>query len=256
LAKDNPELVKKAVDNSREAMEYFFEKKLSENDKNRIEGKNKIGDEVLEMIASLSNEIAKSHWLKKLAQVLEIKESILTDMLKKVSIRSTINTSGGSVKSEETFSPKSKKETLTQEIIGFMLVYENIWKKAFTEKKEELFLLKNNLLDFMLKNGENLGFSFDNLLKSLESVEDKARVDKIFFEKKYRFGLNNNIEEIIIENPENEFEKILAEIKKEEKKEELEKIQQDLRLAEEREDREATIFLRQEASRILGEINK
>ena len=257
LAKNNPEAMKKSIESATEAMEYFFQKNLTKHNKKEVEGKNKITDEILEMIGNLTNEITKSHWLKKLAEVVEVKEGILTDMLKKANIKSTTtNTSGGSVKSEETFSPKTKKETLVQEIIGLMLVYKNVWKKAFNEEKENPVFQKEALLKFMLENGEKLGFNLDNLLSSISQEENKKKVEKIFFEKKYRFDLNNNIEEIMVDNPEKEFVKILEEIKKENKKAELEKIQHDLKLAEERKDREAVTFLCQEASRILGEINE
>lgn len=256
LAKSEPEIVKKAVENPKEAMEYFFEKKLSQNNKDEAEGKRNIAEETLDMIKNLSNEITQSHWIKKIAQALEIKESILTDMLKKTSIKDRIsNTSRGSVKSEETFSPKSKIETLTQEIIGLVLVYKNIWKKTFEEEKENPVFQKDSLLKFILENGQKLNFNFDNLSGSDLSEEDKKRAEKIFFEKKYRFDLNNNIEEIIIEKPEEEFKQTLIEIKKEEKKLELEKIEHDLKSAEERKDKEAVMFLRQEAAKISQEIN-
>jgi hypothetical protein len=233
-----------------------MEKNLSKHNKKEVEGKNKITDEILEMIGNLTNEIAKSHWLKKLAEIVEVKESILTDMLKKVNIKSTTtSTSGGSVKSKETFSPKTKQETLVQEIIGLMLVYRNVWKKAFNEEKENPVFQKEALLNFMIVNGEKFDFDLDNLRAGISQEENKKRVEKIFFEKKYQFDLNNNIEEIIVDNPESEFAKILEEIKREDRRLELEKIQHDLRLAEERRDKEAVLFLRQEASRILGEIN-
>jgi len=257
LAKSDPEAMKESIEKASEAMEYFFQKNLSKHNKDEVEGKNQITNEILGMIGNLTNEITKSHWLKKLAEILNVKENILTDMLKKANIKDRIiNTSGGSVKSEETFSPKSKKETLVQEIIGLMLVYENVWRKALSGEKENPVFREDALLNFMMENGEKLNFNLDKLLASISQEENKKRVEKIFFEKKYRFDLNNNIEEIIINNPEEEFEKILEEVKKEEKRLELEKIQYDLKLAEDRKDKEAITILRQEASRILGEINE
>ncbi len=257
LAQSNPQALKESVEKSSEAMEYFFQKNLSKYNKDEVEGKNNITDEILEMIGNLTNEITKSHWLKKLAEILDVKESILTDMLKKASIKDRIiSTSGGSVKGEETFSPKTKKETLIQEIIGLMLVYRSIWKKAFVEEKESPVFLRDSLLRFMIENGEKFDFNFDKLLSNIQQDENRKKVEKIFFEKRYRFDLNNNIEEIIINNPEEEFKKAIEEIKKEDKKTELEKIQHDLKLAENRKDKEAINFLRQEASRILKEINQ
>jgi DNA primase len=255
LAKNNPAEMQKAVNEARPAMEYFLQKNVLKYDKKAESGKNKIAEELLEMIGNLTNEISQSHWIKKLAEVLEVKETVLTDRLKQSTIRNTIKTSAGNEKSGETFSPKSKRETLIQALLGLMLVYAPVWEKvALTEKNNPIFA-QDSLLAFMQKNGELLNFDFAKLLPALQDEAQRKRAEKIFFEKKYRFDLNNNIEEISVEDPLGELTQTLQEIKKEEKKEEMEKIERDLRAAEERGDKTAVLFLRQEATRILGEIS-
>jgi DNA primase len=256
LSKNNPDEMKKAVEKSEDAMAYYLRKNLSKYDKKEVDGKNRIAEELLDMIGSLTNELSKSHWIKKLSEALETKENVLTDMLKKASIKNTIgktSSSGGTINAE-TFSPKSKEETLIQEMIGLMLVYAEVWEKAVAEEQENPIFQKNVLLNFIEKNGERLNFSFDNLLKFLEDETLKNQAEKIFFEKKYQFDLNNNVEEIIVKEPVVEFSRLLAEIKREEQRMLLEKIERDLKIAEEKKDKDAMLFLRQEASRISQEI--
>ena len=60
VAKNNPELLRKAVLQAKSAMEYLFQKSFSKHDKNNPEGKKKISEEILEMIDSLASEVERS----------------------------------------------------------------------------------------------------------------------------------------------------------------------------------------------------
>jgi len=115
--------------------------------------------------------------------------------------------------------------------------------------------LENKLWELLLQKGEELDFSFEKLIQSLEDRELTAEAEKLFLEKKYRFDLNNNVEEIQLNDPLAEMEKHLKEIKKEIGKKELEKIEKDLKSAEASRDEEAIKFLRGEVNRISQEIS-
>ena len=149
---------------------------------------------------------------------------------------------------------KSKLEILTEDLIGLMLVHESVWRKAFLEEKKNQHLLKDVIMSTMLLAGEELKFNFDNLVKSLEQPESISRVERIYFEKRYRQDLNNNIEEIVYNSPTEDYLKCLKEIGKELKRNEMERIEKDLRVAETNKDQEAIQFLREEVRRISGEL--
>lgn len=255
LARKNPKLLKEAVEKASGAMEYFLKKVLTRHEKGSEEGKKKIADEMLDMIFSLASEIGKSHWIKKLSEELDTKEIVLTDMLKKVILK---NKTIGGFKKEgqetEKFYSANKLDTLIRELNGLMLIYSDIWKKAAAEEKNNRLLLQNGLLKTMLERGEEFEFSFDCLIKTLESPEDVDKAEKLYFEKRYRPDLNNDFEEIILDNPQTQYLQCVKEIKKEIKKGELEKIEKDLKAAEEKEDREAVLFLRGEVKRISAEL--
>ena len=77
---DNPVLFKKAVKNSLGVYDFLFQKIFLVFDKNTIEGKKKIGEELVPFLIDIENEIVKEHYLKKLAKELSTSyESILKE---------------------------------------------------------------------------------------------------------------------------------------------------------------------------------
>jgi hypothetical protein len=208
------------------------------------------------MMAFLSSELEKGHWIKKLAEELDTEESVLTDMLKKAKIRDRIKNTSNSNFVAESFSAQDKLEILIRDLLGLMLVYGPVWRNVVFRQKEKPLTLENELWQLLLQKGEELDFSFEKLIASLENRELAAEAEKLFLEKKYRFDLNNNIEEIELNDPLNEMEKHLEGIKKEIGKKELEKIEKDLKSAESSHDQEAIKFLRGEVNRISQEISQ
>jgi DNA primase len=256
LAKSDPQALKDSVDKGKNAMEYLLEKSLKRYDKKQVEGKKKIAEDILEMMAYLGSELEKGHWIKKLAEELETEESVLTDMLKKAKIKDRIKPLSDSDSSAENFSVLDKLETLTQDLLGLMLVYSSVWRNIVFRQKEKPLTLRNELWELLLQKGEELDFSFEKFIQFLKNRELAAEANNLFVKKKYRFDLNGNVEEIQLNDPLAEMEKHLKEIKKEIGKKELEKIEKDLKIAETEKDQEAIKFLREEVIRISQEISK
>ncbi len=256
LAQNDPLALKNSVDKAKNAMEYLLGKSLARHDKKQVEGKKKIAQDLLEMMAYLGSELEKGHWIKKLAQELETAEAVLTDMLKKAKIKDRIKTSSNGDSVTENFSVQNKLENLTQDLLGLMLVYSAVWRNVVFRQKEKPLQLENELWELLLQQGEEMDFSFEKFIPSLENRELATAAEKLFLEKKYRFDLNNNIEEIQLNDPLSEMEKHLREIKKELGKKELAKIEQDLKIAEGNKDQEAIKFLREAVGRISQEISQ
>lgn len=254
MAKENPEKLVEAVQAALPAMEYFFQRAFSQYDKRKVEDKKIIAKELLDIISSLSDEIEKSHWIKKLAGELEVGENVLTDMLKKATLVSRF-----SEKKEETkdleIGAEGKAKILRESLLGLMLVYPEAWKIVLAEKDLPSVLSEDSLARNMLEKGLELNFNFDKLLNCLDEA-DKARAEKLYFEKKYRVGLNNEIEEVSVDDAGKETRQHFLEMRRELKKEELKNIARDLKSAREKGDKEAEMFLRQESKRISEEIKK
>lgn len=253
IARENPEQLIRAVDESLGIMEYFLQKLYAKFDRKKVEDKRKIAEECLDIIASFENAVEKSHWIKKLAEGLEIAEAALTDSLKKISLRSKVGQGEAVRKEAEPLSPKTKIEILNEELIGLMLVSADVWKEAKKREDEILSFSKDSLLNIMLANSESVCFDFDKFIIFLQAAPEKKRAEKIFFQKKYRIDLNNNLEEMTLADPIGELEACLKELKKEKRKENLIRLTIDLKQAEEKKDQEAIMFLRQEFNRISQE---
>ncbi|EKE11362.1 MAG: hypothetical protein ACD_15C00101G0010 [uncultured bacterium] len=253
LAKNNPNALVESVGNAKEAMEYFFENIFSKYNKEKVEDKKKITNELLEMIGYLSNDVEKSHWLKKIASELNISDGILTDMLKKASLRDRVmQTSQNQSHEEKIFAPSEKIETLIKDLIGLMLVYTDVWKEV-SEKKDRAYLPKNSLLESMLQQGAEFNFSFDEFINKIDSLEKRSEAEKIYFAARYRVGLDNNLEEIVLDHPLIEARNRLSKIKYEANKSSLDKISKDLDIAKKNNDSMATGFLKEEYSKINSE---
>jgi len=253
IARENPEQLVAAVEESAGIMEYFLQKLYAKFDRKKVEDKRKIADECLDIIASFENTVEKSHWIKKLAEGLDIAETALTDSLKKISLRSKVGQGEAVEKEAEMTSPKTKIEILNEELIGLMLVSADVWKEAKKREEEILSFSKDSLLNMLLANSESVCFDFDKFITFLQAAPEKKRAEKIFFQKKYRIDLNNNLEEMTLVDPIGELEACLKELKKEKRKEDLTRLTIDLKQAEEKKDQEAIMFLRQEFNRISQE---
>jgi DNA primase len=254
VARSNPEKLRAAVGGAQNAMEYFFRKTFASFDREKADGKKQISNLLLEMIGHLSNNVERSHWMKKLASELDVSDTALTEEYKKVKIGSSgrIEQKKDGALPKETLQPeKGKLELLLEEILGFSLVSGDVWKEI--EKKVEYhpFFQQDKLLGFMLKNGGNLEYDFGRLLESVDAGL-KSRAESIFFQKKFRQGLDNGPEEIPPEYFQKDIDILFAELGKEIKKLKLESIARDLRIAEGRKDEGAIKFLRQEFENILS----
>jgi DNA primase len=254
LAKKNPELLVAAVDQAKGAMEYFFDNIFSKYDKGKVEDQKRITEELLEMIGRLANDVEKNHWLKKLAAELNIADSILTDMLKRASLRDRVERTSQDLSSEKdkVFAPSGKVETLTKDLIGLMLVYPEVWKEV-AEKKDRTYLPNDGLLKSMVEKGEESGFAFDEFINRIDSPEKRSQAEKIYFAARYRVDLNNSLEEVAIEDPSREARNRLGKIKYEMNKSSLDKISKDLDVAKKNRDAAAIDFLEEEYRKINDE---
>lgn len=79
--KADPISFKKAVKNDVSVYDYIFERVFSSFDKNTIDGKKNISEELILIVKDIQNEIVKEHYLKKLSNDLDTSyDSILREM--------------------------------------------------------------------------------------------------------------------------------------------------------------------------------
>jgi len=202
------------------------------------------------MIGRLANAVEQQHWVKKLAEAIEVSESMLTGMLKKATIKERINRDSDVSDSSDTFFSKKKIDILIKDLAGLMLIEANVWKEISAKSEKVSKIIEDEIIGRLLQKGPEADYDFEKLIKIIPEPEIVAKLERIYFEHKYQVDLNNNLEEIIVTNPLEEMVKILKSIEEEAKKEKLQKITSDLKKAEEAGDKNAIIFLRSQFNNI------
>jgi DNA primase len=85
----DPALWEEALEKARGIMEYYFDSAFSSFDRQTPEGKKAISKILLPAIAQLQNRIEQSHWAQKLAEMLGIREEVISEELLKISSHSS-----------------------------------------------------------------------------------------------------------------------------------------------------------------------
>lgn len=74
---ENPAAWREAVKDAKPVVEFYFEKIFREQDPATAAGKKAIGTVLLPLLADISNEVEKAHWIAELAKRLDISESVI-----------------------------------------------------------------------------------------------------------------------------------------------------------------------------------
>lgn len=81
----SPHLWKESVEKAVPVYEFVIDTALSKYDKNTAEGKKKIGDDVLPLLAKIQNPIIQSHYIKRLTRELEVNEESIEILIRRLS---------------------------------------------------------------------------------------------------------------------------------------------------------------------------
>jgi len=251
VAKNNPEKLREAIERAKSAMQYLYDKAFSMFDGNTAEGKKKISEALLEMLSGFSSEVEKSHWIKKLAQGLDVTEAALTAELKKAKLISRISVIQKTQADEFVSDDRQKIDLLLEELAGLMLILPDAWRSMALKKEYYDYFFHNRLLKLMLEKGVDFDFDFNKFTSAINR-ELELEAKNIFMRKKFRLGLNNNSEEISQEDLLKEVNGVFEEVKKEIKKDKQTKVVRDLKLAKKIGDKTVEKFLLEELNRILA----
>ena len=91
--KAGPSLWQKAVKGAIPIFDYFLDSALSRFGNKTAEGKKNIGDEILPILAKITNPIVQSHYLDKLANLLSVSEEVIAQAVKKIGKREEVGPS-------------------------------------------------------------------------------------------------------------------------------------------------------------------
>jgi DNA primase len=81
IARKNPGQWAQLVDEAVDVYQFYLDSSLRKHDPKTIEGKRRVSQEVLPVMAKISNQVIKAHYTKKLAEVLGVgEESVVAEM--------------------------------------------------------------------------------------------------------------------------------------------------------------------------------
>lgn len=175
--KKDPKLWQEASQQKIKIMDFYFASTLAKYDKNDVEGKKKIAEELLNVIAKISNKIEQSFYLQKLSSEIGMSESVLSSVIKDVKSKNRGNYQDKNYKQEKKkFAMESDREyLLEQRILGAFIIAPEIFSEEYVGLGE-LFRDKNFLkiyteIESSYKNKKSL--NKDDLEKIKQKIEDE-----------------------------------------------------------------------------------
>jgi len=177
IIKEDPKSWKKAIENAKPVMEFYFDNVFSKYNPEKLEDKRIIAKELLPPIKRIANEIERAHWLQVLSSKLNVEEKLLNEALAKVRIAGDESpyTEAGLTKSRRELS-KSRLQSLEENLLGFVLKHP-----------EYLDLVKKGLsldyftTEFTKKIFKELKKSKSNKEMDLKKLQKKILPDQPYY---------------------------------------------------------------------------
>jgi DNA primase len=163
-ARENPALLKKAIEEAMPVYDYFISSALSRFDGASAFGKKKIGEELSPVLAKIENPIVRNHYIKKVAAAIDTSEQAIEDNIERA--RRGMPAMRGE---EAEFSSQSPALTRPEklEIYILALLLQGKTVELFEELQEEGMLpefvrpavhkIINHLLAYLFPKGEKAG---------------------------------------------------------------------------------------------------
>ncbi len=246
-ARKSPKIWQESVRESIPIYDYYLSSAVSRHGLETLEGKRKISAEVLPLLKKLDDEIARSHYLQRLASLLGVEESALVKVLGKRAetskSASSINTypskppvrlDRGEVLERYLLSLLLQTKIRSQELMATDFLNEKLRvlyerhqlfcqdKEGFKVKKYvldlpgELVSLVDELLlteieDYLLEDEERLEKEFRACVNELKSLNLRRRLKKLALEVKQAEILNDMVK---LELLRKEFRDLTLQLKK------------------------------------------
>jgi DNA primase len=243
--KDVAKLVE-ATKKSIPAMEYLLEGIFAKYDRKNPADKKIIAKEAISIIQEFGSEIEKSHWIKRLAQDLEVEETMLLGVLRNerknnVPAGASVEKPSGHPKEEI----REREEIIRGEIIGLLLADAPAWEKALRELKSAELFPEQSLLSRIIQGGPEAGFQAERVFAAL-LPEERDWAQKLYFETKFKVVPGTGVEEVDLNDAWERVECSVQELRKEYNRKRLKTILHDIKKAENSGDKDGLKILIQE----------
>jgi DNA primase len=188
IAKEDPELLRTAVNQSIPALQYFLDKQLQLHDRRTPEGKRKIAHDYLNLLRFVSHDIDRAFWIRKLSEALEVEEKTLLDVLNRVVSESHKGQSAPSLTPQPTLTTnrsfEKRSNFLVRQICNVCLLDASVWEQLTLHTPESIrsFLVADALFQMLCEKGKQSGFVFDVLMTQISDDTLQQEITKVYFE--------------------------------------------------------------------------
>lgn len=163
--KNDPNAIKKAIKESENVYDYIFDHTFKLFNKNSIDGKRKMSDELLPIIHNIENEIVKEHYLKKLSIELDTSYESLIKQAERIEKKEVI----GQDKTITKIDKRSRREVLEEYFLALIIQYENL----------------NLILDNVITILKDYTFEAPSYKKILDNLTFYFKKHNVFDSKKF-----------------------------------------------------------------------
>ena len=245
-----------AVASAQDAMEYFLSTSIKKHSNGGVDSKKAIAAEILGHIKHFSNEIEKSHWIKRLASELDVEEKAVIGVLNTVQKRKDTVYPRNIENVEESIEESFEKRSLLirDKIAGIMLSEPSAWKDLTDKFSEDGTLSKDSLLAYLFAKGQTCQFSFDALMLMTNHEPSRKTLQRLYFDSKFTFDNSRNIVELDAKEKYSLALQYLGEFKRELQKERLAGIIKEIKKAEQAGDKERVRSLMSQFTQLSQEL--
>lgn len=125
--KSDPQGWRGCVDCAKHVMDYYFDKVFSKIDIEGVEGKREAAGAILPIISRLENGIERDHWIKQLAEKLDVSEQPLRDALSKDNKkRSSAPPRSSDPDEKKPVENLSREEKLSQSLLALVIRFSDL----------------------------------------------------------------------------------------------------------------------------------
>lgn len=242
--KNSPDDWVNAVKSKIPAMEFYFKEYLVDLNLDLIQDKRVAVRKLLPKIIKINNDIEEDYWLRKLSNVLDVKEELLREALKKIKVKDSKSDDKGvsDVKLVQESNDISRSDKLSRQAIGILLKFPYLIELAINKLSSDYISdsslqgLYNSILIYYNSNinidiSSNVFYnSLRNFIEQKNTLGELGLVDQIAMEAEKIYQSYSNAES------KEEFLNIIIFLKEQFKNSQMKKIEKLILEAEQQQD--------------------
>ncbi|MFA5871723.1 MAG: DNA primase [Parcubacteria group bacterium] len=250
--KQDKAIWKKAIEEAKNVVDYFFQEAFSRHNAKDPAGKKKIASELLNVVKDIASPVEQSHWINELAQKLGTSEEVLFDVLKKAKEKEKRQST---IEKKPTVTPDDKDEALEKRIVGILVNFPKTCQRKLGKVNLEDFhgAKERKIVEIVKRLGED--YDREKINSAISDYELRKYSDEAAFEAEVQFGEDSSIKNSSPTDPGNELKLYLERLQQKNIKRRITEISEDIRLAEKSGDKAAVRILIDEFQKLVSYIN-